>query len=60
VDVCKSSNGREGHFSGTIITTGNYLNFIYCNKRVIFLIYTLIFICMLNISHARFVHMYLT
>jgi hypothetical protein len=32
----------------------------YCNKRVIFFIYTLIFICMLNILHARFVHMYLT
>ena len=31
----------------------------YCNKRVIFLIYTLIFICMLNTLHARFVHMYL-
>jgi len=32
----------------------------YCNKRVIFLIYTLILICMLNISHAQYVHMYLT
>jgi len=33
---------------------------MYCNKRVIFLIYTLIFICMLKISHAWFVHMYIT
>ncbi len=30
----------------------------YCNKCVIFLIYTLIFICMLKILHAQFVHMY--
>ncbi len=31
----------------------------YCNKRVIFLIYTLIFLFMLKILHARFVHMYI-
>ncbi len=33
-----------------------YLKQSYCNKGVIFLIYTLIFICMLKRSHARFVH----
>jgi len=31
---------------------------VYCNKRVIFLIYTLIFICMPKISHAVCAHVH--
>ena len=59
-------------FLGLVGSTVNHLStlllkckicryyWIYCNKRVIFLIYKLIFICMLKRSHAWFVHLYIT